>query len=213
MGHSRGRSILALVIAGAAGGLVLVGSEVIDSAQCAAPGRRASDEARGQAGQDHLADALSAFGRIAPGVFRSSQPTEAGLRAARAAGIRTLLVLRSAVPEQERVVADRLGLMIVHVPMDGRGLPTMKQVDRALEEIADPSNQPILVHCMHGEERTGAVAAAYRVTFQGWSPARAGEEARRLGFGFDGLEAFLSRYQKHRTTKSPGDRSAHGIAH
>jgi len=134
---------------------------------------------------------------VAPGLFRSAQPDSRELRAAQQQGVRTVVVLRSAIPEQERSAAAALGLELVHVPMDGTKMPTMEEVDRALAVILEPSKRPVLVHCAHGEERTGAVVAAYRVVVEGWEPAAAEAEAIELGFGFDGLGDFLVRYQEH----------------
>jgi protein tyrosine phosphatase (PTP) superfamily phosphohydrolase (DUF442 family) len=134
---------------------------------------------------------------VAPGVFRSAQPDARGLRAVKERGGRTVVVLRTAIPEAERSAAADLGLELVHIPMDGTRMPSMEEVDRALTVILDPSKRPVLVHCTHGEERTGAVIAAYRVVVDGWDPAAAAAEAIELGFGFDDLEDFLVRYQAH----------------
>lgn len=134
---------------------------------------------------------------VAPGIFRSGQPDPGGLRAVQERGVRTIVVLRTAIPEAERSAAAQLGLAVVHIPMDGTRMPSMEEVDRALTVILDPSKRPVLVHCTHGEERTGAVIAAYRVVADGWDPAAAAAEAIELGFGFDDLEGFLVRYQAH----------------
>ena len=134
---------------------------------------------------------------VAPGIFRSAQPDPAGLRAVQKRGVRTVVVLRTKIPEEEREAAARLGLELVHVPMDGTKMPSMEEVDRALTVILDPSKRPVLVHCAHGEERTGAVIAAYRVVVEGWDPAAAEAEALELGFGFDDLGGFLVRYRDH----------------
>jgi protein tyrosine/serine phosphatase len=83
--------------------------------------------------------------------------------------------------------------------MDGTQMPSVEEVDRALEVVLDASKRPVLVHCAHGEERTGAVIAAYRVVAEGWDPAAAEKEALDLGFGFDDLAEFLVRYREHRS--------------
>jgi protein-tyrosine phosphatase len=40
---------------------------------------------------------------------------------------------------------------------------------------------PIYVHCLHGQDRTGYVIAAYRMLIQGWSFKRAYQEAKDMG--------------------------------
>jgi len=134
---------------------------------------------------------------VAPGIFRSAQPDPEELRAAQKRGVRTVVVLRSRIPDEERKAAAELGLELVHVPMDGTKMPSMEEVDQAMTVILDPSKRPVLVHCVHGEERTGAVIAAYRVVADGWDPAAAESEALELGFGFDDLRDFLVRYRDH----------------
>src|SRR5262245_10156523 len=134
---------------------------------------------------------------VAPGIFRSAQPDSGELREAKERGVRTVVVLRSNVPADERAAAERLGLELVHVPMDGSQMPSIEEVDTALTVLLNASKRPVLVHCAHGEERTGAVIAAYRVIAQGWDPAAAEAEALELGFGFDDLRDFLVRYREH----------------
>jgi len=143
-----------------------------------------------RAGDSHLQE-------VAPGIFRSAQPDPEGLRAAQKRGVRTVVVLRSTISDEERNAAAGLGLELVHVPMDGTKMPSMEEVDQALTVILDASKRPVLVHCAHGEERTGAVIAAYRVVADGWDPAAAESEALELGFGFDDLRDFLVRYRDH----------------
>jgi len=46
------------------------------------------------------------------------------------------------------------------------------------------AKKPVLVHCKHGADRTGAFIAAYRIIFQGWSKQDAIFELRNGGYGF-----------------------------
>ena len=47
---------------------------------------------------------------------------------------------------------------------------------------------PVLIHCKHGQNRTGLIAAMYRIVYQGWSKEQALAEMREGGFG--GRERF-----------------------
>jgi protein tyrosine/serine phosphatase len=47
--------------------------------------------------------------------------------------------------------------------------------------MADRANHPVLVHCAKGRERTGVLAAVYRITFHGWSAEQAIREAHAHG--------------------------------
>lgn len=50
-----------------------------------------------------------------------------------------------------------------------------------LQQIA-LSGGPCLVHCQHGEDRTGLIVATYRVTRCGWTKDVAWAEALRFGY-------------------------------
>lgn len=52
---------------------------------------------------------------------------------------------------------------------------------RAIQEAE--SNGPVLMHCKHGSDRTGLMAAMYRVVIQGWSKEDALNEMTLGGFG------------------------------
>lgn len=52
---------------------------------------------------------------------------------------------------------------------------------RAIQEAE--ASGPVLMHCKHGSDRTGLVAAMYRVVVQGWSKEDALNEMTQGGFG------------------------------
>ncbi len=55
---------------------------------------------------------------------------------------------------------------------------------KALRAIqAAEAKGPVLMHCKHGSDRTGLVAAMYRVVVQGWSKEDALNEMTEGGFG------------------------------
>ena len=100
-------------------------------------------------------------------------------------GIKTILSLeadgdRSNAIRDERAAALRQGLDFTRVPMNGSAKPTIDQINQALDVIAR-ADQPVLVHCLHGADRTGIVIAAYRIRHDGWSVTRAIDELRSLG--------------------------------
>jgi len=58
------------------------------------------------------------------------------------------------------------------------------QVLKALRAIqAAEAKGPVLMHCKHGSDRTGLIAAMYRVVVQGWSKEDALGEMTQGGFG------------------------------
>ena len=58
-----------------------------------------------------------------------------------------------------------------------------EQLIKALRIIRNRKG-PIVFHCHHGSDRTGAVCAMYRIVFQGVSKQKAIQEMTEGGFGF-----------------------------
>jgi protein tyrosine/serine phosphatase len=62
------------------------------------------------------------------------------------------------------------------------GGPQLEDVRAAATALADPAKQPVYVHCLHGQDRTGIVVGVYRVLHDGWTTDEAYREMRAYGF-------------------------------
>ena len=62
--------------------------------------------------------------------------------------------------------------------------PETEDVVRFLRIVSDPERAPVLVHCQHGADRTGAMSALYRIMVQGWSQEEALREMTEGGYNF-----------------------------
>ncbi len=162
-------------------------------APASAPRAVLPDAARGSARLFGL-PGLENVGRVAPGILRGAQPRPEGYGTLRAMGIRTVINLRSRHGEAKAVEAA--GMRSLMLPMN-----TLKDVDvdsvrKAVALMTDPANQPVFVHCAHGQDRTGVVVAVYRMDVDGWTAAEA--EAEMQAFGFNDvwaqLKDFVRRY-------------------
>ena len=146
-------------------------------------------------------DRIENFGQVTNNLFRAAQfpPECAGHLAS--LGIRTLIDLRreSSLTAIERERALAAGLQYIHSPMSPFARPSRDQVDMVLGIIRDPRNQPVLIHCKRGSDRTGVVAA-YRITDEQWSSESAIEEARRFGLGW--WQVHMKRFIKSLTPGS-----------
>jgi protein tyrosine/serine phosphatase len=58
---------------------------------------------------------------------------------------------------------------------------------RFLQIATDPARTPVLAHCQHGADRTGALSATYRVVVQGWTKEAAVQEMTEGGVGFHSI--------------------------
>ena len=140
---------------------------------------------------------LPGFARVDAGIFRGGQPGEYGIGELARLGIRTVLNLRhdTGRVEEERALAESAGLRFIHAPLSPLGQPDHAAVETILDQLTDPANQPIFVHCKRGSDRTGTVIACYRIREQGWSVEQAIEEARQSGLGWwqSGMKEYIQQ--------------------
>lgn len=111
-------------------------------------------------------------GEIAPGFFRSAQPSPGQLRRAQAQGVRTILNLRAErdcgafVLEEEACTA--LGLELINVQTRSRDVPS-KELIAELDRLFATLQRPVLMHCKSGSDRTGLVGTLYLILHEGWA--------------------------------------------
>ena len=144
---------------------------------------------------------LPNFHQVNAHLYRGAQPRAGGLRRLAALGVRTVVNLRAADKNSrdEEAEARAAGLQYFNVPLPPYARPTDEQVERALALIDAPDNRPVFVHCKHGEDRTGTVLAAYRISREGWTYRRAAEEADQHGMSrmqFEMKDFIADYYEK-----------------
>lgn len=100
--------------------------------------------------------------RVAPGIYRSAQPDREEFRLLSAAGLKSVLNLRAHHSDREKINA--LPVQLFELPMNAGSL-TPRDLFMALVLLRD-APKPVLIHCWHGSDRTGAVVAAWRIVFQ-----------------------------------------------
>jgi tyrosine-protein phosphatase SIW14 len=133
---------------------------------------------------------LSNVGRVANGIFRGAQPEPEGYATLKAMGVRTVVNLRTR--HGERKAVEAAGMRYVEIPMSFWRDVDPAVVRLVLTVMTDPASQPVFVHCSRGADRTGVVAAVYRMEVDGWSEAEA--EAEMEAFGFHGIWSQLKEY-------------------
>jgi len=137
---------------------------------------------------------LTNVGRVAPGILRGAQPKPEGYATLKAMGVRTVVNLRTHHGAREAVEAS--GMRYVEIPMSFWKKVDPAAVRKALSVMTDPANQPVYVYCLRGADRTGVVAAVYRIKVDGWSEADAEAEMEAFGFheAWFQLKEFVRRY-------------------
>jgi len=110
------------------------------------------------------------FDVVVPGkIYRSGQPGPDQLESwIDRYGLKTILVLKPALRPYEREIAARRGVAIHHIVVSTRQDMPEEQWQLIKALLTDERNFPILFHCHSGADKTGLVAALYRVEVQGW---------------------------------------------
>jgi protein tyrosine phosphatase (PTP) superfamily phosphohydrolase (DUF442 family) len=151
------------------------------------------------------------FAEIEPGLARGAHPSDEGIEYLRAHRYKTVVAFWSGPKEREKLA--RAGIDLVELPIRadlfGADTPTREQIDAFLRLAADPARRPLFFHCRKGKDRTGAMAAIYRMERQGWRRADAVEEMRAFGFHryYRKLYRFVDAYP---TARSRAARSNEG---
>lgn len=119
--------------------------------------------------------------KVSKDLYRSAQPTAKGMKKLKHIGIETIVNLRSFHSDRDEIGFTGLGYE--HIYMKAWH-PERKEAVRFLQIVTNPKRTPVLVHCLHGADRTGAMCALYRIAVQGWTKAQAVREMTMGGFNF-----------------------------
>ncbi len=122
--------------------------------------------------------------QLDPGVWRGSQPTTPeDYQQLKSLGIKTILNLRwdDSVAESKSL-AEANGFQFFNIPIVAADGPTDDDIKKAFAVILDKAEQPVYFHCTLGRDRTGLIAALYRVRVQNEDPQKAYDEWVGLGF-------------------------------
>ena len=118
--------------------------------------------------------------QMSPTLYRSSLPDGAAQPLLSKLRIGTVI---NFLPESDNRWLSTPGIEQVQLPYRTNHVDDsdILMVLRAVQ--AAEAKGPVLMHCKHGSDRTGLVAAMYRVVVQGWSKEDALNEMTEGGFG------------------------------
>jgi protein tyrosine/serine phosphatase len=128
------------------------------------------------------------FWPVAPGVWRSNQPTHARFAKYKAMGIRTVVNLRGEDPgahfQFERESCAALGLRLVNAKLWAREAAPRTRILAVIDALR-AAEKPMVFHCKSGADRAGFAAAVYLIVFEGAPVAKA---RKQLGLKYIHLE-------------------------
>ena len=119
--------------------------------------------------------------RVTPTLYRSAQPDETSGEALQKLGIKTVLSFRKR--DKDEPLHKTPGITFKRYPLHTWDIEE-KDILAVLRILNDPANQPILVHCTHGADRTGLMMASYRMIVQNWSKETAIAEMKQGEYGY-----------------------------
>ncbi|WP_110951743.1 dual specificity protein phosphatase family protein [Pseudomonas bohemica] len=118
--------------------------------------------------------------QMTPTLYRSRQPDADAQPLLKKLGVVTVVDLikesDSKWLSDPSVTQIQIPLQTVHVD-DADIIQSLRAIQTAQEK------GPVLMHCKHGLDRTGLVAAMYRIVVQGWSKQAALDEMEHGGYG------------------------------
>jgi len=119
------------------------------------------------------------FHPVAPGVYRSNQPTHERFVKLKEMGIKSVLNLRGAGGSAHYLVekesCDQLGLILVDVNLHARSAASRAEIQKVLAAFRS-IEKPFVLHCKSGADRAGFASAMYMMVVDGKSVA----EARKM---------------------------------
>jgi len=131
-------------------------------------------------------------------LYRGAQPSDDQLKLMAGNGIKTVIDLRGsgdAVIDESKQ-ASKLGMNFIHFPM-GIFCPSKKAMDKLMNIISNPENQPVFIHCLLGRDRTGAAVACYKMSKHGvpYKEANQDRKDHEPGFWSVSLDDSLKYYR------------------
>ncbi|MDE2427328.1 MAG: dual specificity protein phosphatase family protein [Burkholderiales bacterium] len=123
--------------------------------------------------------------RVTPLLYRSARLQTGDVTLLQSLGIKTVVSLRAFHSDSQLLAGSGIRLQRI-------GIHTWDIDDRevilALRAITAGMKQgPVLLHCLHGADRTGLITAMYRMLYQGWSKEQALDELVNGGYGYHSM--------------------------
>ncbi len=113
-------------------------------------------------------------------IYRSGQPGDDEFTDMHKNGkIKSVLNLREYHSDKDEI--GELPLKLYEIPL-AAGSITEADLVKILKTVKN-APKPILIHCFHGSDRTGAAVASYRIVFEGWDVERAIAELMEDQYG------------------------------
>lgn len=113
-------------------------------------------------------------------LYRSEQPGSGEMKLLDSLEVRTVVNLRQFRNDRDEAAGTSLGLK--HIKMNASAM-SYEEIVSGMNALLK-SEKPVLVHCLHGSDRTGCMVAVYRMVKCGWTREEAIREFLEGGYGY-----------------------------
>src|SRR5215470_11248512 len=140
---------------------------------------------------------ITNFARVETTVACAGAVTNSAVAEIKKMGFASIINLRQPTEqgadiEGEAAAAKAAGIKFYNIPFNNAA-PDNAVVDRFLQTIGQPGNEPAFIHCASGN-RAAAMWFVKRVIVDKWDVERAGTEAAGLGLSNQALKSFMLSY-------------------
>ena len=155
------------------------------------------------------------FFKMSPTLYRSALPDRGAVPLLEKLRVGTVITF---LPESDSSWLSTPGIAQIQLPYRTNHVDDADVLNALRTIQTAEATGPVLMHCKHGSDRTGLMAAMYRVVVQGWSKEDALNEMTQGGFGDsthfkDGVRYMMQAdVDKLRTALANGDCSTSPFA-
>lgn len=137
---------------------------------------------------------------VAGDLYISGQPDSASFARLKAEGVNTVINLRTsqemsnraAVPFDEQMVVEALGMTYIHIPLGGTDTPYTPDAVRKFADARETARGKVLLHCTVAW-RASHMLAAYLIQYKEMPVAQAIAYAKAVNFGDLPVEGLLGK--------------------
>ncbi|WP_425252813.1 dual specificity protein phosphatase family protein [Janthinobacterium sp. NFX145] len=137
---------------------------------------------------------VSNLHQVTPVLYRSARLDSSDVAQLQALGVKTVISLRSFHSDTQ--VLDGSGIRAVRIPINTWAIRDKHVVETMRSIRAAEQQGPVLLHCLHGADRTGMMAAMYRMLYQDWPREKAIDELKNGGYGYHAVWKNIESYLK-----------------
>ena len=135
---------------------------------------------------------VSNLHQVTPGLYRSARLDSVDVAQLQALGVKTVISLRSFHSDTD-LLKDS-GIHTIRIPINTWAIRDSHVIEAMRTIRAAEQQGPVLLHCLHGADRTGMMIAMYRMLYQGWSRDKAVDELKNGGYGYHAVWKNIERY-------------------